>query len=132
MTSSKSNQTTTPLRNMMWPEKSYKALDRGIRFAVRVLHAAGFETCQSCQGGKGHAYDRPTIDMLAQGNDARGFGALDALRQYGLLVDQIAIVWQISAQNGLPYEKLWRITFAETMEARADEPPSFVFNYRAQ
>lgn len=40
-----------PWRTKMMPDSWYLKLDRGIRFAVRVLHARGFETCQSCQGG---------------------------------------------------------------------------------
>lgn len=112
----------------MWAAEDYGGLDAGIRFAVRVLHAAGFETCQSCQGGEGHAYPEPSIEMVATGDDARGFGALDALRQYGLPVSAVAIVWNIA--NGHPFEKLWRITFSRTMEDRADEVPLFIRSYR--
>ena len=117
------------MKTLVWPEKSYRSLDPGIRFAVRVLHAAGFETCQSCQGGKGHAYDKPTVDLRAEADDARGFGALAALRSYGLPIAEVAIVWPV--RNGYPYEKLWRITFGKTIEDRADEKPSFVFGYIA-
>ena len=118
-----------PIRDMMWPDDSYKSLDVGIRFAVRVLHAAGFETCQSCQGGKGHAYDRPTVEMVSTGDDVQGFGALAALQEYGLPVADIAIRWPI--RHGLPYERLWTITFRRTMEDRAEEKPMFVHGYRA-
>ena len=117
-----------PVRDHMWPDASYEGLDRGIRFAVRVLHAAGFDTCQSCQGGKGHSYDEPTVEMVATGDDSRGFGALDALRSYGLPVSAVALVWP--CQNGAPYEKNWRITFSQTMEDRADEIPMFISCYR--
>jgi hypothetical protein len=126
-----------PLRTMMMPPQWYDGLDKGIRFAVRILHAHGFETCQSCQGGadparphRGHAYDRPTVDMVATGDDALGFGALATLQDFGLRVRDISILWNI--KNGLPYEKLWRITFWETMESRADEVPMFVWGYQAQ
>jgi hypothetical protein len=119
-----------PLRNMMMPETFYQELDPGIRFAVRVLHAGGFETCQSCQGGKGHAYFEPTIDLIARDDDAIGFGALATLRDYGLPLNGVAIVWPIA--NGQPYEKLWRVTFARTMEARADDRPIFICSYQAQ
>jgi hypothetical protein len=120
-----------PSRDMMMPESFYQALDPGIRFAVRVLHAAGHvETCQSCQGGEGHAYDRPTVDLIAGSADAKGFMALSALVDYGLPVADVAILWHI--KNGLPYEKLWRITFTKTMESRADEKPIFTYGYRAQ
>lgn len=113
----------------LWLDSEYQGLDKGIRFAVRVLHAAGIETCQSCQGGEGHAYDRPSVDLIATGDDAGGFAALAALRKYGLPVAEVLIVWNI--ENGLPYEKLWRITFFKTMEARADEQPMFISGYRA-
>ena len=117
-----------PIRDMMAPDDWYLKLDKGIRFAVRVLHASGFETCQSCQGGKGHAYDHATVDMICTGDDAKGFGALAALQAYGLPVDAIAIVWPV--QHGLPYEKLWRITFRRHMEDRANDRPMFVSGYR--
>lgn len=119
------------LRDMMMPEAFYQDLDPGIRFAVRVLHAHGhIETCQSCQGGEGHAYDRPTVDMIATAEDAQGFEAVAALAAYGLPVADVAILWRI--KNGLPYEKLWRVTFWKTMEDRADEQPQFVWSYEAK
>jgi hypothetical protein len=117
-----------PIRDKMWPDTAYRDLDRGIRFAVRVLHAAGFETCQSCQGGKGHSYDEPTVEMVSTGGDAQGFGALAALQAYGLPVAAISIQWPV--QHGLPYERNWRITFRKMMEDRADDVPSFIFGYR--
>lgn len=121
---------TGPQRDLMMPEAFYSSLDAGIRVAVRVLHAAGFETCQSCQGGPGHAYDHPTVDLIATGDDANGFGALSALADYGLPVNEVALVWPI--RNGTPYEKLWRVTFGASLESRSDERPIFVYGYRAQ
>jgi hypothetical protein len=125
---------TRKIKTKVMPDKWYQQLDPGIRFAVRVLHYAGFETCQSCQGGldpkrpdRGHAYPEPTVDMSAGINDADGFAALAALQAYGLPVRGLAIHWPI--RNGLPYEKLWRITFRETMEDRADEKPIFTNGY---
>jgi hypothetical protein len=106
------------------PERWYRSLDAGIRFAVRVLHAEGFETCQSCQGGKGHAYDRPSVDLPAAAADAAGLAAVHALQQYGVDVDDVSIVWPV--RNGLPYEKLWRITLRRTYEDRADDIPIFM------
>jgi hypothetical protein len=117
-------------RDMMMPDEWYDGLDAGIRFAVRVLHAAGgIETCQSCQGGDGHAYDRPTVDMIASDDDAIGFHAVAALQAYGLPVEDLSIVWSI--RNGLPYEKLWRVTFSKTLEDRANDRPNFVNRYMA-
>lgn len=115
------------IQNKMKSAEFYAELDEGIRFPVRVLHAAGFDTCQSCQGGNGHPYNQPTVEMVAGGHDSEGFGALAALNQYGLLVAEIAIIWPVA--SGLPYEKLWRITFTKTFEDRADEQPIFIFGY---
>ena len=119
-----------PFRSFVESEDFYRGLDPGIRFAVRVLHAAGFETCQSCQGGKGHAYFEPTVDMVSLADDADGFGGVAALRQFGLPVCGLAIYWPIT--NGYPYEKLWRITFSRPMPERADDKPNFVWSYEAQ
>ena len=118
----------SPIRDVMWPESSYASLDVGIRFAVRVLHAAGIETCQSCQGGKGHSYDEPTIEMVAGDDDALGFEALAVLRGYGLPVAAVSIIWPV--RHSVPYEKNWRITFFKTMEDRAADKPMFVYGYR--
>ena len=118
------------LRDRMMPEAFYQSLDLGIRFAVRVLHASGCcETCQSCEGGKGHAYDCPTVDILARAEDAVGFAAVAALHEFGLPIRDVSIVWNL--RHGLPYEKLWRVTFWTTMEDRADEQPNFVWSYEA-
>lgn len=119
-----------PIRDMMASEDWYQKLDKGIRFAVRVLHAAGFETCQSCQGGEGHAYDQPTVEMVSTGDDSQGFGALAELQAYGLPIADISIRWPV--RNGLPYERLWCITFRKTMEDRANDKPMFVYGYQAQ
>jgi hypothetical protein len=121
---------TEPIRDHMWPDADYAGLDPGIRFAVRVLHAAGIETCQSCQGGEGHAYDVPTVEMVSTGDDAQGFAALAVLQQYGLPVADVSIKWPIL--HGLPYERLWVVTFFETMEDRADDKPMFINSYRCQ
>lgn len=120
------------LRDMMMLEAFYQDLDPGIRFAVRVLHARGFETCQSCQGGDGHSYDRPTVDLLARmvSSDSTGFGALHVLQEFGLPVRDVAMLWRID--RGLPYEYFWRVTFDKTMEDRADEQPNFVWSYEAR
>lgn len=123
-------KTLPPARDMMADPAFYARLDPGIRFAVRVLHAFGhIETCQSCQGGKGHSYDHPTVDLVAGADDALGFAALAALRQYDLPVMAVALHWNV--RHSLPYEKLWRITFWKTMEDRADDTPNFTYGYTA-
>lgn len=115
------------IRSIMWKRDEYDGIDLGVRFAVKVLHAAGIETCQSCQGGAGHSYPEPSIDLPARGDDADGFGALAALQAYGLPVFAVHLVW--SVRNGVPYEKLWRIVFSSTMEDRAAQWPGFIYGY---
>jgi hypothetical protein len=135
--------TDGPWCDRMERDEWYQTLDPGIRFAVRVLHAAGFQTCQSCAGsgpfselshkkdGDRHGYLEPTIEMIASsGDDALGFGALAALRLHELPVSEIRRTWNI--HNGLPYESLWSIVFSKSMEDRADDKPSFVHGYQAR
>jgi len=104
-------------------------VDAGVRYPVRVLHAHGIETAQSCQGGAGHAYHEPTIDLPAQGSDALGFAALAALRDNGVDVLDVALVW--SVVGGLPHQKLWRVQLRATYEARVDDRPLFTHGYWA-
>ncbi len=114
-------------RNSVLSEQTYKTIDKGIRFAVRVLNAKGIDTQQSCQGGKGHAYNQPSVDIPATDDDAKGFAALSALRDYGLPVQEVSIIWPVS--GSLPTEKFWRVTFFKTMEDRANEKPLFTYSY---
>lgn len=119
------------MRDQMMADEWYEKLDAGIRFPVRVLHAAGgIETCQSCEGGAGHAYDRPSIDLVSSGSDAIGFRALAALTEYGIDVWDVAIIWAV--KHGLPYERIWRVALRHTYPDRAREQPIFVYGYEAQ
>src|SRR5690348_9250045 len=68
------NHGDPPLRSLVVDDAWYERVDVGIRFAVRALHSAGIETGQSCEGGPGHAYHAPTIDLPGQ-----PWAALDAL-----------------------------------------------------
>ncbi len=118
-----------PFRDKLEHESFYESLDDGIRFAVRVLHAANIDTCQSCEGGKGHSYDHPSIDLPATDRNSDGFAALAALESYGLTVSQVSIVWPV--HSGMPYEKLWRLELVGKCTDRADEIPNFIYSYRA-
>lgn len=121
-----------PLRTMVWTEPgAYDGIDAGIRFAVRVLHARGYETCQSCEGGEGHSYDNPTVDLIAGSRDANGFGAVAELVPYGLQVTRVSQVWNLDPL-GRPYETIWRIEFKRPFPERADEEMMFVWGYQAQ
>jgi hypothetical protein len=119
------------MRTKIESERFYQGLDKGIRFAVRVLHANGIDTCQSCQGGKGHSYPEPTVDLPINTADYEIFGALSALSDYGLPVCSVGLVWRVQ-KSGLITEKLGRITFFKTMEDRTDETPNFIWGYVAK
>lgn len=120
---------STPFRTSMATEQFYQALDPGIRFAVRILHAAGIEICQSCESGDGHCYPEPTIDLPRGASDNSGFAALHALAQYGLNVTSIAIVWNVA--DNIPFETIWRVELTRAHPERADEHPMFVHGYKA-
>lgn len=117
-----------PHNSHVQTDKWYSGLDPGIRFAVRVLHAQGIETGQSCEGGEGHAYDRPTIDLLGY-SPGVGFAAFAALTAYGLRVRDIAVLW--SADKDLLGENFWRITLWQAWPERSEEKPMFVWSYSA-
>jgi len=109
----------------MWED--YSKIDAGIRIAVRVLHAHGIETGQSCQGGEGHSYPEPTVDLWSDCKTT-GFAAVHALMGYGLPVMSFARNWDIL--DGEVTGPFWRITFRRTMEDRADDELMFVWGWR--
>src|SRR2546427_11483597 len=57
-------------------------LDPGIRKYVEILHAAGIETYESCEGGQGHAYTEPAVRF--HGSQSVGFKAFNVAREHGL------------------------------------------------
>lgn len=120
-----------PLRTKMWAgEHDYDGIDLGIRFAVRVLHSRGVETCQSCESGPGHSYPAPTVDLLGGPDDAAGFLALAYLHSFGLEVVSISKRWVVKHRE--PYELIWRIELARAYPERANEELMFVWGYQAQ
>lgn len=82
-------------------------LDLGIKHYVAVLRSQGIETCQSCQGGPGHAYLEPTIDFY--GDKAEGPRAVAAAFAYGLPVSELRRVWNL--RDGELDGPIWQITF---------------------
>lgn len=108
-----------PVHTKIRPDDFYKHIDDGIRFAVRVLHYAGYDTGQSCEGGQGHSYEYPSVDM-----SERAFGAAEQLQEYGFQVRQISSVWRV--YDGVPTERIWRIELKQGNWARKDEIPQFI------
>src|SRR5215471_6528312 len=51
-------------------------IDPGIRQAVKILREHNIETCESCEGGLGHAYPEPTVAFFGK---ARGWLAALAI-----------------------------------------------------
>lgn len=82
-------------------------LDEGIATAVAILRAAGVNTFESCEGGKGHAYPVPTVRF--HGNRAEGFKAVAALMNEGLPVAELRRTWPLN--DGEPTGPHWEVTF---------------------
>ena len=87
--------------------------DPGIRHYVEVLQEGGVETCQSCQGGPGHAYLEPTVDFL--GGQYAGPQAVAVALMRGLPVYELLRVWHV--RDGEMDGPIWRLTF----NCRSDE-----------
>ena len=69
------------------PGDSFHEMDPLIAPIVLVLREYGIDTVQSCQGGEGHSYSRPTVEF--RGHSDQGYKAV-----------------HIAMQNGLPHEVL--------------------------
>lgn len=83
-------------------------LDPGIAHAVHIMRVGGFETCQSCQGGKGHSYEWPTVDFL--GDRTVGFRALAWAHEHNLDVHAISRVYRIW-DGDIADPPIWRMEF---------------------
>jgi hypothetical protein len=82
-------------------------LDPGIAEIVEALRARGVETCESCQGGTGHAFAEPTVCFY--GDRAEGLRALGTCVHLHLPVNELRRVWQII--DGEPSGPTWALTF---------------------
>lgn len=105
----------------------YAGLDKGIRFPVRVVNAAGIRTNQSCQGGSGHSYPYPSIDI--EDSPTVGFAVLHALEQYGIRCRAINRHWRIDAEDGTVADVFWRIELRKAWPERASEVPVFTVGH---
>lgn len=83
-------------------------LDPGIEHYVAILRSEGIETCQSCEGGPGHAYLEPTIDFL--GSRAEGPRAAAIALTFGLPVSELRRIWHIV--DGEIEGPIWSMTFS--------------------
>lgn len=93
-------------------------LDLGIAREVALLIARGVETFEACQGGNGHAYDRPTVRF--HGGPGAGWHALGVCRDFDIPVHDIGRVWDVI--EGEPSGPYWQIVFRPTTNNGGQEP----------
>jgi hypothetical protein len=84
-------------------------LDDYIRDIVITLIKNGVETFQSCQGGPGHSFPRPTVQF--EGSTAAAFRALSVALDNGLPVDKLQRVWDWCRSDGSLEGPWWEMTF---------------------
>lgn len=90
-------------------------LDPGIFDAVTLLRNHGVYTIESCQGGEGHSYDRPTVRF--KGQYGEGFRALGIAIDAGLPVRELRRVYWIQNSGVVTREvegAWWELVFAPT------------------
>jgi hypothetical protein len=100
---------TTIQKGAQWKRNPplYMRIDAGIRRHVRILFENGIETCESCEGGKGHAFPEPTVCFF--GGHGEGFRALGIALEHGLKVFELRRIYQIL--DGEPNGPYWAMTF---------------------
>jgi len=74
-------------------------MDPGIIRVVRIFTEHKIETCQSCQGGEGHAYTRPSVDLTYQPWEALGVAS-----HYGIPVTRISHIWNVDPDSDEPHD----------------------------
>ena len=83
-------------------------LDAGIRKTVELLRAQAIETCQSCEGGQGHACPEPTIEFY--GVPEAGWRAVGLCFTHKLPISELRRVWDVL--DGIePTGPIWQIVF---------------------
>lgn len=88
-------------------------VDIGIRHFVSVLRSQGIETCESCEGGHGHAFPEPTI--VFHGSIAEGPRAVGACLTFGLPLAALRRVWHMLGDEMTG--PIWEMTFSERADA---------------
>jgi hypothetical protein len=83
-------------------------LDPGIARAVEVLAAAGIETFESCEGGKGHAYPEPTVRF--HGDRSEGYRAFAVALSSGLPIAELRRTWVVL--DGTLTGPYWEMTLS--------------------
>jgi len=91
-------------------------LDPGIRRAVLILRRAGIETCESCEGGVGHAFPDPTIRF--HGSTWAGYRAFAIAMEHGLPV--LHLRYSYGVEGGQLGPPRWEMTFHPTVRHPVD------------
>ncbi len=89
------------------PEEFSPPLDPGIAEAVLILRAAGVETFESCEGGPGHSFPKPTIRF--HGDCGAGYRALGVALSHALPVSKLRHTWSI--EDKCPAGPDWELVF---------------------
>ncbi len=87
-----------------WPA----SLDPGVAHYVDLLDAAGIETFESCEGGKGHSYAEPAVRFY--GARGEGFRSLAVALQHGFPVRAVRRTRTVD-EDGHPHGPYWEIAF---------------------
>jgi hypothetical protein len=87
-----------------------KYADPEILPLVHALQKAGFQTCCSCQGGRGHQFTQPTIEIAAADREKTHAALQEWARANG---HSISCLWmEYTSSRGLRAKHpRWRITF---------------------
>lgn len=85
----------------------WKDIDEGIKHEVEILYMNWINTIESCQGGEGHCFPKPTVRF--SGDISEGFKALDVALKHNLFVTDLRRVWSII--NREPDGPFWEMVF---------------------
>ena len=85
-------------------------VDKGIVNELKILNNYGIRTCQSCEGGVGHAFGKPTIDFF--GDIKEGYKVYNIAIKHKLNVDYLVRIYNID-DNELKQVD-WGIVFKKT------------------
>lgn len=92
-------------------------LDPGIESVVFALRSQGVDTFESCEGGLGHAYDRPTV-RFHFGDETLGLRAARFLTRCGYRVVQLPKLWQRESDGASLAGPYWEILLARPKSRR--------------
>ena len=95
-----------------------KGIDPLILDTVKTLNSYGFKTFESCQGGEGHCFDKPTVRF--EGNELDLIRACEICELEGLSVEDARRVYRKTpvykddnTPNARMIGKAWEMPFNE-------------------